>query len=198
MFCRYYQWIIEKTLDDTRGVSSPRLQGHLNKCPRCRSYYQNLLRLSDQLPAAMNGHLTNAQSRKIQTAVRQALSDEAMSRIAMNGLPKQSTGYFITAVRSAAAVLIVAALAGLFFYANRPAGDPSQTSELMNTLSANSRQIQNRAALLIRLPEQSMQTEMQNLTLDARQAAAFLLDCVPGMPTAPQTNAHPGEPAAEQ
>lgn len=198
MFCRYYQWIIEKTLDDTRGALSPRLQGHLNKCPRCRSYYQHLLRLSDQLPAAMSGHLTNAQSRKIKTAVRQALSDKAMSRIAMNGLPKHSAGYFVMAIRYAAAVVIVASLVGLFFYANRPAGDPAQTPELINTLSANSRQIQNRAARLIRLPEKSMQTEMQNLTLDARQAAAFLLDCVPGMPTAPQTNAHPAEPAAEQ
>ena len=179
MFCRYYQWWIENQMDDQGAVQSTRLLHHLEKCPRCRTYRQQLLRMQEQLQASQPRELDAAVLDRIQAAVRHGLSDESLRRVVMAGLPSQAPNRL--PIRSIAAVLVIAATAGLWLAAHRP-----QTIDSISHLSMDSGRIRMQTALLLQSPERSIHGEIQNLNADIQRAVDFLQSCTPNNPSEPE------------
>ena len=174
MFCRLHEWKIEKQLDDTGAIRSPRLKHHLEKCPRCRAYHRHLIQLSEQLGSKMSCQLDESEFQQIHTAVIKALSDNSLRQTIQTSLPKYTGRQMPLAVRSIAAILVLSAIASLWFLVNRP-----KPSESVSQLSFDSKRIQAEAALLLQAPERSIQGEIQNLSADVKYAFNFIQKCAP-------------------
>lgn len=187
MFCRLYEWKIEKELDDTGTIWSPRLAHHLEKCPRCRAYHRYLIQLSGYLGSQMSCQLDESEFQQIHTTVLKTLSDNSLRQTLQTGLPKYSGRQMPLTVWSVAAILVLSAIANLWFLVNRP-----KPSESASPLSFDSKRIQAEAALLLQAPERSIQGEIQNLSADVKYAFNFIQKCVPApfLPQAQNSTEH--------
>jgi anti-sigma factor RsiW len=174
MLCRLYEWKIEKELDETGEIRSPHLAHHLEKCPRCRAYHRHLIQLSEQLRSNMSCQLDESEFQQIHTTVQKALSDNSLRQTIQTGLPTHTGRQMPLAVLSVAAILVLSAIANLWFLVNRP-----EPSESVSQLSFDSKRIQAEAALLLQAPERSIQGEIQNLSTDIKYAFNFIQNCVP-------------------
>jgi hypothetical protein len=174
MFCRLYEWKIEKELDVTGAIRSPRLTNHLEKCPRCRAYHRYLIQLSEQLRSNMSCQLDESEFQQIHTTVQKALSDNSLRQTIQTGLPMHTGHQTPLAVRSVAAILVLSAIANLWFLVNRP-----EPSDSVSQLSFDSQKVQTEAVLLLQAPERSIQGEIQNLSADVKYAFNFIQKCAP-------------------
>ena len=174
MLCRLYEWIIEKNLDDTGVIRSPRLTHHLEQCPRCRAYHRHLIQLSEQLRTKMPGQLDETELQQIHATVQQALSDNSLRQTIQTGLSTQTHRQMPLAVRSFAAILVLSAIAGLWLLVDRPG-----LSDPVSQLSFASQKVQAQAAFLLQSPERSIRGEIQNLSADVKYAFNFIQNCVP-------------------
>jgi len=174
MFCRLYQFAIEKELDNFGGVRRPSLVRHLKTCTACRAFYQQMTRLENQLRSTPSGEFSDEQLERIQNILRQRLSETAAAQARSSSFQLHPR-YRIRYALSAAAV-VIAALAGLYYYIDSRRVDP------MTQLIRNTMAFQNQVSVLARLPEQAFQAEMQKLTNDAHGLISFIGNCIPGIP----------------
>lgn len=188
MFCKIYRWAIERQLDDHGTISQKQLRGHLEKCPRCSRYHQQLMQLNTQLTSNVLDRLHESDYRRIEAAVRQQFSDAAINRIQMQGSRPPQPTRWRPVIQSIAAAIVVGVVAGWWILA---AGRRAQRIDMLAQLSHDSRQLQTQTAMLLTLPEQSMQTEFRNLVNDAKRAATFIRDCTPANPAAQNSQAEP-------
>jgi hypothetical protein len=172
MFCQIYQWKIEKELDDTGAVQSPNLLHHLDKCQRCRSYHQYLIQLNDKLRSDIPDQLNATQLQHIQTVVQRHLQGKEHRKAPLNNQSSHMSHQI--PFRSLAAMLVLAAIAGLWFFVNR-----SKPSYPVSQLSFDSEQIRNQAVYFLQTPERSIENEIQYLSANVKQAVDFIQNCAP-------------------
>jgi len=178
MFCRIYQWAIEKDLDDFGSIRRQYVAVHLQKCRRCRAYYHEMMRLGQQLRLAPSDELSDKRLEGIRSAVEQKLSEQISMETGLSALrlPMRSR---IRYTMSAAAAVVLITLAGLYsFHCLQPA----QQIDPLSQFADNSAAFQNRMSQLVRFPEQPIQAEMQKLVTDARAAVNFFANCIPASP----------------
>ena len=178
MFCRIYQWAIEKDLDDFGSVQRRHLAYHLQKCSHCRAYYHEMMQLGQQLRSAPTGELSDERLESIHLAMRQRLSETVPAQTASHTF-RRPVHFRIRRVMSAAAAVVLVSLIGLYSFHYLK---PVQPVDPLSQFAGNSAAFQNRISLLARLPEQPIQAEMYKLANDARAAMTFFADCIPASP----------------
>ena len=187
MFCRIYQWQIEKELDKY-GTLQPQTQKHLQKCDTCRTFYHQLVRLGTELKTAAPHQLSDTQLRQISDSVLRCLSGEPAEHVPAAGHSIRTNRILGTAWKAAAALLIAATLLGAGYHFFRLSdGEPTGPQFNPQTL-AGSLPLEAPYAALAALPEKSILSEAQKLSRDTRQASAFLMNCVPALPAQPQSS----------
>ncbi|GEM_PF-3882583 len=169
MLCRIYKWFIDCCIDDDKPLGAF-TAGHIRRCANCRGYYEAQSKTADTLAESP---ISACQP-----------SESAVSRI-MQSLPAEksrtkqsapSAPHFRGWAVAAAAVVLVAV--GLFalIYSIDPTPQDQPSVELTTPGEVEE---QLRASLPLNDVRQyyALETELQNISEDARAAAAFLLDC---------------------
>ncbi len=174
MVCRLYRWMIERALD-AGGTVPPLAARHMQACASCRAFASRLNRLGRQLRDAPSYEISDEQRDRLQCAIMQRLEGVPLQTARPAGWAQASS--FRYAVSAAAAVLI--SLLGVYAMQSRKPAPPDPLAYF----AIDADMFQARISLLARLPEQSLQAEMQKLMDGARSAADFLGNCLPGAPT---------------
>lgn len=180
MFCRKYQYAIENQLDDLGTVQDPVLLEHLKDCSRCRVFYEQLVRMETKLRSTVALDVTDKQVENIYAAVSQRIAETNPVQSASPMLPPVHHFRLHYGLTAAAAMLLLVLGSILYFHLSRP----PQISDPAAAFVNNTAVFQNRLSMMARLPEQSMQNEIQKLTGNARSALNFLANCIPASPTA--------------
>lgn len=181
MFCRIIKKQINHLLDEQAPLSAG-VNRHLEHCPSCRLYYENLLRVEAKL---------RRETPERPDADMSALEQKILSRI-RNGsgtvfVRPQTHRQLHTLTRIAAAVLISAALFGLFRSLKSPAPGPNVPAEinpLGRAIASDLYAVQNQ--LLADSLQQPFETEMDNLAKDMQTAVRFVSACLPQPPWGPE------------
>ncbi|MEJ5259642.1 MAG: hypothetical protein WHS88_05570 [Anaerohalosphaeraceae bacterium] len=177
MFCRIIKKQINRFLDEQVPLSAG-VRKHLEHCPSCRLYYENLLRVETKLRREMPEQPDVDMS---------ALEQRILSRI--RGEPEtvlvrpQIHQRLRALTRIAAVVLISAALFGLFRSFKSPSARPNVPAEinpLGRAIASDFYAVQNR--LLADSLQQPFETEMDNLARDMQTAVRFVAACLPQPP----------------
>ncbi len=189
MVCRIYNWLIEKEMDDHGDVQSGYLKRHLDKCQRCQIYRQQLVRLENQLSPSESNAFDSALFNRMRAGLQQQLTDNDQGLANVGGPASLRTRWLPTAIRSVAAIFVLAAFAGLWQHMNRQRLTDSASDLLQNT-----QYLYAQASLLLQSPERPIQNEMTNLHVDVTRAVQFLRDCTPGNPYEMKTASDLHEP----
>ena len=190
MLCRIYGGLIEKEMDDHGVVQSGILKRHLGKCHRCQTYQQQLVRLENRLRSSEPDTVDPALFNRIRTGLQQQLADDVLGCAEAGGPVSRRMRWGPMAMRSVAALLVLAAIAGLWQHRNQRKLADSASRVLMNA-----QHICMQASLLFQSPEQPIQSEMTNLHADVARAVQFLRDCTPDNPYEMQNGLNSHEPA---
>lgn len=177
MWCRIYQWAIEKDLDTAGRVQRPFVARHLQRCVNCQAFTDRMTRLERQLRSAPACDISDEQVQHLQDAIWRRLGETPPQT--PDTAFRTPVSYHLRYAVSAAAVIVLILLAGLYLQTMKPNHVPDPVSGFVSNAAA----LQTRMSLLARLPEQSFRTEMQKLANDARSAADFLGNCIPAAPT---------------
>jgi len=174
MFCHIFQRRIEKEIDDLGQIKSPALLRHLQKCSACQDWLQSLKKIDRQLKSA-SPTLPESHLRQFQSAVHRHLSlstihPEIISHKRFN---PYRTRYAITA--AAAAIVLAIGLFSLF----SPESENHSQDITMDSVEHIPKQLQYQIPILASLPEQMMESEMQNMETDIRNALDFFQSCLP-------------------
>ena len=175
MFCRIYQWLIEKEIDDQGRILNSRLLKHLEKCPACQSWSRSLTQIEQQLKTT-SANVSDLFTQKIQAAVRRNLSDAATDQIVPVGR-KTYKSYRLRYTLSAAAAVIALAI-GLFTL-HWPESEKDNYNKTMESVTQLSGQLQYQIFALATLPDQTIESEMQNIQANIRQSIGFIQNCLP-------------------
>lgn len=179
MICQYYRSLIEKQADTNTPAESPRLTAHLKQCSACREYREQLTALEARLKSQPACELSEDRIQHLQTAVMERLSDESLSQAALCGFTQPKPAARFHVIRSIAAVLALAAVAGLGFHILNP------TTAYETLPPAADIPVQVSTAMTF--PDQLMQSEIQKLTNDTKRAIGFLKQCTPTSPVDTET-----------
>lgn len=176
MWCRIYQWAIEKELDTAGTVQRPFVTRHLQRCAACRAFTHRMTRLERQLRSAPAGEVSDEQVRHLQEAIGRRLAGATSQRTARAF--RTPVLYRLRFAVSAAAAIVLIVLGGLYVHSVKLNQRINSAAGLVD----NAVVFQTRMTRLARLPEQSFRGEMQKLANDARSAAGFLGSCIPAAP----------------
>lgn len=180
MYCRIIKKQIDRSLDEGAPLSD-RVSRHLERCPSCRLYYENLLRVEAKLRRDVPDR---------PDADAPALEEKILSKIRRESRPvlvQPHTHRLLRPLTAAAAVLLLAALFGLLRNLNSPALGPNVPKEinpLQHALTSDLYTIQNQ--LLVNSLQQPFETEMDNLAKDMQTAIRFVSACLPQPPWGPE------------
>ena len=175
MFCRIYQWQIEKEIDGYGQIKNTGLLKHLEKCPACLSWLQSLTQIERHLRTAPS-NVSDLHMQQIQATVRRNLSDAATDHPVPIG-HKMYKSYRIRYTVSAA-VAVTAVVIGLFTLYS-PESDKNNYNKTMESVTQLSGQLQYQTSALASLPEQMIESEMQNMETNIRQSIGFIQNCLP-------------------
>jgi len=174
MMCWIYRWLVACHVD-AQTTPGSRLNKHLHACTACRAYYQTHLRVSGLLAT---------QAPEIPFEGAGSFKDSILKSLpASHSAPRSAYALGSRSVLAmAASVLIVVSLtlAGLRLVAQRKARMREQTAVLasMTTLPEDLAPIRLIATYgpLVQAP---LETEIRNLSMDAKNTARFLVQCTP-------------------
>ena len=113
---------------------------------------------------------------KIQEAVHLNLSDAAINHI----VPidhKMYKSYRIRYIVTAAAAVIAVVICLFTLYS--PESDKDNYNKTMESVTHLSGQLQYQTSALATLPEQMIESEMQNMETNIRQSIGFIQNCLP-------------------
>lgn len=175
MFCHTYQWRIEKERDDHGRIKDAELLRHLEKCSVCQGWLTSLAQVERQLKTAST-NLPESHLQQIQTAVLQYLSHSKTVHLAATTHKRYIPHHIRYAITAAAAAVVVAI--GLFSLFS-PESENLNQVVTMESVEHVPKQLQYQIPILARLPEQMMETEMQNMEMGIRDALGFFQNCLP-------------------
>jgi hypothetical protein len=170
MFCRLYQWRIEKDVDDYGRIKNPGILKHLQKCSTCQNWSKSLTQIEHQLKTAPD-NVSDSQMQQVQAAVNRHLSDAAKGSIPTKAYKIYPIRY---AVSAAAVILIAIGLFNLYsiYSYNR------EKKEMEKSVQRYSKQLEQIPALA-GFPEQMIEDEIQNTQASVRYTIGFVQDCLP-------------------
>ena len=175
MFCRIYQWRIEKEMDDYGHIKHSQTLRHLETCSTCQDWLKSLKQIGHHLQTDSPG-VSDSHIKQVQTAVHRHLSDTAAGHIATTGHKTYKPHRFRYSISAAAAVIVVAI--GLFSLYSLES-DNRDHDEIADSVAQLSKQLQNQIPALASLPEQLLESEIQNMETDVRHAIGFIQNCLP-------------------
>ena len=178
MFCRKFQSAIEEALDESADLQDAALIKHLQKCCRCRAYYQRMTQLQEQLRTSPLFEVSDQLVDNLCAAVSQRIAGTNPSQNMYVNLPQPNQIRFCYEIVAAAAMVMVSLLGVFCFRQHQPASWPDPAAAFVSNTAA----LQNRLSQIAGLPEQSIQSEIQKLNRNARSALYFLADCIPANP----------------
>jgi predicted anti-sigma-YlaC factor YlaD len=177
MVCCIYRWIIACSVDSA-GTLGPAVQRHLGSCAACRRYYHAQQRVSDALKQQVS---------LVAPSANPILPDRIMASLSADGpapgVRHERRVFRFTTYRTVAACLLI--VLGLMIPVMRTT---MQNSDGLNTDHPSLATVATLQQQLV--PEQlmsayaflvqdSLESEMNNLSTDARRAARFLVQCTP-------------------
>ena len=175
MFCRIYQWQIEKEIDDYGQIQNQLLLKHLEKCSACQIWVQSLNQIKRELKTDQL-NITDSMRQNIQEAVLSYLfANEINNRSISKNYKLHKVNKSKYAVGAAAVIVLLAVISTLFL----PESDKNNYSETMESVTKFSRQLQYQTSLMTSLPEQMIESEMQNMETNIRQSIGFIQGCLP-------------------
>lgn len=175
MFCRLYRWWIEKEIDDYGQIRNSGILEHLEKCLSCQGWLRVLKQIDRHLQTDSPG-VSNLQIKQVQTAVHRHLSDATVGHIATAGHKTHKSFRFRYAISTVAAVIVVAI--GLFsLYSLKPYY--RNHNNMLDSTTQLSEQLQHQIPMLASLPEQLLDSKMQNMEMCVRHAVGFVKNCLP-------------------
>lgn len=175
MFCRIYQWRIEKEIDDYGQVKNLRTLRHLEVCPSCQGWLESLKQIGRHLETDSSG-VSDSHIKQVQTAVHRHLSDTAAGHLATTDHKTYKSYHFRYSISAAAAVIVVAI--GLFSLYS-PESDNRNQNGVMKTVAQIMEKLQSPTPVLASFPEQMLESEMQNMETNVRDAVKFIQNCLP-------------------
>lgn len=174
MICKWIQWKLENELDSFGEIRSHRLNKHLSKCQSCRSFCEQLNHTADHLQLAATREISDEQVQRLQDRIGREIDEQSQTARTII-LPQKQ----VPVLRIAAAVLLLIGLTLLIVsdVIDEKSTKPidQQTVALLNSSNLMATSFPQ----LLKLPEQSLQTEAEKLVSDARQFAAFIGKCTP-------------------
>ena len=174
MFCCIYQWQIEKEIDDYGQIQNSWVLKHLKKCSACQSWLQLLTQIKQNLRATPS-NVSDLHMQQVQETVLRNLSDAAIDHPIPFG-HKICKYYRMRYAISAAAVIVV--VIGLFtLYLSE--SDKNNYNKTMESVTQFSGQLQRQASVFASLPEQMIESEIQNMETNIRQSIGFIQNCLP-------------------
>jgi len=174
MFCKYIQWRLEDCLEN-RIPPEENLLGHLQKCPDCRQYYQQICRITLLLRSG-NPDLLKFDEKALKKKILSRLS------IVRPNFSKPS-GRFARPISAAVAVAAILLFGvGIWMLLHiQPPGSLSLTP--VDLVRFNQLISSERIPLQSRLIQQSIhqpfEKEFDNMAQDMQNALAFLSACLP-------------------
>lgn len=175
MFCRIYQWLIEREMDDHGRIRHSRTLRHLEVCSSCQGWLQSLEQIARHLQTD-SPRLSDPYTRQIQTVVHRHFSDATAGHIARDG-HKTDKPYRLGYAISAAAAVIVVAI-GLFSLYS-PESNNHNHNEGADSVAQFSERLQYQIPALASLPDQLLESEIQNMETGVRHAIGFIHNCLP-------------------
>jgi len=179
MYCSIIKKQIDRSLDEGAPLSA-RVGRHLERCPSCRLYYENLFRVEAKLRQEMPD-VPDADASVLEGKILSKIRSEARTAFV-----QPQSHWVLRPLTAAAAVLLLAALFGLLRNLNRPAAMnvPEELNPFQRALTSDLYTIQNQ--LLADSLQQPFETEMNNLAKDMQTAVRFVSACLPQPPWGPE------------
>ena len=174
MLCWIIRWFIACRVD-TKTAPGPRLDEHLHACDACRAYYQAHLRVSD---------LLETQTPPVTLESGESLKDTILGSLSVNDTVPCSTqplsNRSILAIAAAVFLVFSATLIGMHLVAQRNARMREQRSVLASVVAlpgqlTPSQLLANYGPFM----KSPLESEIQNLSMDAQNAALFVVQCTP-------------------
>ena len=174
MLCWINRWFIACRVD-TKKALGPRLDAHLEACAACRAYYQSHMRVSD---------LLETQVPPVTLDSGESLEDAIFGSLAQTDtVPGSARPLNHRAMLAIAASVLVACsvtLVGTRLVMQRKARMRAHTTALASVVAlprhlAPSQLLANYGPLV----QAPLQSEIENLSMDAQNAALFVVQCTP-------------------
>jgi len=184
MFCRIYQWRIEKELDDYGQIRHLRTLRHLEICPFCQGWLQSLKQIGRHLQTDSTG-VSDSHMKQVQATVHRHLSDATAGHIATTSYKtyKYKTYkfyHFRYAIGAMAAVIVIAiGLFGLYSLESDNHNYNHNHNKMVDSVAQLPGQLQYQIPALVNIPEQMLESEMQNMETSVRHAIRFVQNCLP-------------------
>jgi hypothetical protein len=174
MVCWIIRWFIACRVD-TKTAPGPRLDEHLHACAGCRAYYQAHLRVSD---------LLETQTPPVTLESGESLKDTILGSLAASDSVSCSAHSLgnraILSIAAAVFLVFSVTLAGMHLVAQRNARIREQRSVLASVMTLPERlapgQLLAHYGPFMQSP---LESEIQNLSMDAQNAALFVVQCTP-------------------
>jgi len=176
MFCKIYQWRIEKEMDEYGQIKNQGALRHLERCSGCQRWLQSLKKIEEQLKAA-SPKIPGSHMERVEAGVRERLSQARTGKVTAT-LGKRSRSYrFRFAVSAAAAV--IAFVCGLFilYYTSKP--DEATGLQTMDSVPLLPEKVRYQISDEAKLPEKMLKSEMRNMEADVHGAIKFVKNCFP-------------------
>jgi hypothetical protein len=175
MLCRiYYRWIIACRIDSDSGLG-PATQRHLDSCSTCRQYYHAQQGISDALKQQVS---------QVGLPANHVLPDRIMASVSPHspGAKNRRVFRFASYHAVAACLLVVLGLVITMMRMNTPDSSllspkhPALTTMATLQQQLVPEQLMSAYAFLL---QDSLESEMNHLSTDAKRAARFLVQCTP-------------------
>jgi hypothetical protein len=173
MFCRLYQWRIERQIDDHDRVKHPQLLRHLETCTSCQNWLDSLKQIGLRLQSDSTD-ISDLQIEQIQASVGRYLADAAEP---VASIHKMYTPRRLRYAISAAAAVIAIAIG--IFSLHLHQSDSSDNNGMLDSVAQLSGQLQYQIPALASLPDQLIESEIQNMETGVRHAIVFIKNCLP-------------------
>ncbi len=174
MLCWIIRWFIACRVD-TKTAVGPRLEGHLHACAACRAYYQAQLRVSD---------LLETEAPPVTLESGESFKDTILGSLAVNdsapGMTQPLSNRSILSIAAAVFLVFSVTLTGMHLVAQRKALMREQSSALASVVTLPRHlaptQLLADYGLLMQAP---LESEIKSLSMDAQNAALFVVQCTP-------------------
>jgi hypothetical protein len=176
MLCRFYQWKIERQIDDGHEQWNRRLKRHIDHCPSCNSYANQLTQL--QL------HLSGAAPCRLQPEAVRPLAARVMDAIVGAQPPAECVLRVPFSNPVPAKIFAGTLAAGLMVVIGVLVVRIEQTSlqpDSVLPINIDARTLQTPLPVVASWSEKPMQEELSQIGSDIERAVSFLLRSLPAV-----------------